>query len=99
MTSNRVTSLFTAAAVATAIAVNAMSKDKDEAAEAAPTAAEPKVRTNADGSMEVSVSADCTVQFNDIGMREGKSEACTSEELTAASKAVTKHLSAARANQ
>jgi hypothetical protein len=76
-----------------------MSKDKDEAAEAAPTAAEPKVRTNADGSMEVSVSADCTVQFNDIGMREGKSEACTSEELTAASKAVTKHLSAARANQ
>lgn len=88
-----------AAAVATAIAVNAMSKDKDEAAEAAPAAAEPAVRTNADGSMEVSVSADCTVQFNDIGMREGKSGACTTEELTAANKAVTKHLSAARANQ
>jgi cytoskeletal protein RodZ len=88
-----------AAAVATAIAVDAMTKDKDEAAEAAPTAPEPTVRTNADGSMEVSVSADCTVQFNDIGMRDGHSGACTTEELTAANKAVTKHLSAARANQ
>jgi hypothetical protein len=77
-----------------------MTKDKDEpeTAEAA-AAPEPEVRTNADGSMEVSVSPDCIVQFNDIGMRDGHSGACTTEELSAANKAVTKHLSAARANQ
>jgi hypothetical protein len=48
--------------------------------------------------MEVEVSADCQVQYNDIGMRDGRSEACTAEQLAAANKAVNKHLSAARAN-
>lgn len=88
-----------AAAIGTAIAVDAMTKDKDAApAEAAPAAPEPKVRTLEGGRMEVEVSADCRVEYNDIGMRDDHSDACTAQELTAANKAVTKHLSAARSN-
>ncbi|MGD8274971.1 MAG: hypothetical protein PVJ30_03365 [Thiohalocapsa sp.] len=88
-----------AAAIGTAIAVDAMTKDKDAAAaEEAPAALEPQVRSLAGGRMEVEVSADCQVQYNDIGMRDGRSEACTAEQLAAANKAVNKHLSAARAN-
>lgn len=90
-----------AAAIGTAIAVDAMTKDKDKAetlADEAPAAPEPQVRTLAGRRMEVEVSTDCRVEYNDIGMRDGHSDACTAEQLTAANKAVTKHLSAARAN-
>jgi hypothetical protein len=88
-----------AAAIGTAIAVDALTKDKDEAAAEAPAAPEPEVRSLSGGRMEVRVSADCRVEFNDIGMRDGHSDACTATELTAANKAVTKHLSAERAGQ
>jgi hypothetical protein len=88
-----------AAAVATAIAVDAMTKDKGEAAaEEAPVAPEPKVNSLEGGRMEIEVSPDCRVEYNDIGMRDSHSDACTAEELNAANKAVTRHLSAQRAN-
>ncbi len=88
-----------AAAAATAIAVGAMTKGKDDAAAAEAAAApEPEVRSLPGGRLEVSVSADCRVEFNDIGMRDHHSDACSAEELAAADKAVNKHLSAARAN-
>lgn len=88
-----------AAAIGTAIAVDAMTKDKGETpADEAPAAPAPKVRTLAGGRMEVEVSADCRVEYNDIGMRDEHSGACTAEQLTAANKAVTKHLRAARTN-
>lgn len=87
-----------AAAAATAIAVGAMTKGKEKAAAEAPAAPEPEVRSLSGGRLEVSVSTDCRVEFNDIGMRDRHSDACSSEELAAADKAVNKHLSAARAN-
>jgi hypothetical protein len=88
-----------AAAVATAIAVDAMTKDKDAPAEpTVPAAPEPVVKTLPGGGMEVRMSADCSVDYNDIGMRSGHDSACTPEQLTAANKAVTKELSGQRAN-
>jgi hypothetical protein len=88
-----------AAAVATAIAVDAMTKDDNAPAEtSAPAAPEPTVKTLPGGAMEVRVSADCTVDYNDIGMRSGHDSACTPQQLTAANRAVTKELSGQRAN-
>jgi hypothetical protein len=86
-----------AAAVATGLAVSAMTKDKP-AKEAAPAAPEPEVTTLSGGAMEVKVSSDCTVKFNDIGMRDSHSSGCTKAQLSAANKAVTKELGSNRAN-
>ena len=92
--------LGAAAAIATGIAVNAMTKDKGGSATPAPAPAAPapKVKTLSGGRMEVAVSPSCTVQFNDIGMRSSATKGCTASELSAANKAVTAHLSEQRAN-
>jgi hypothetical protein len=81
-----------ATAAAVGAAATAMSKDSEPEPEPVETVAPPQVRTNADGSMQVSVAGGCTVQYNDIGLKESSAPSCSEADLESAEKAMTAYL-------
>jgi hypothetical protein len=81
-----------AAAAAVGAAASALSKESEPAREPVETVAPRQVRTNADGSMQVTLAGGCTVRYNDIGLKESNAPSCTAEDLKSAEKAMTAYL-------
>ncbi|MCG6940286.1 MAG: hypothetical protein LJE69_03430 [Thiohalocapsa sp.] len=80
---------WTAAIIAVGLALPAVAETRSAPAPA------PAVRSLPGGRTEVTVSADCVVQYNDLGVRDSRSADCTAQEVAAANEALTRYLKAA----